>query len=655
MDSTSSTKREISCRITRTLIMYVREMNGSLGDLLAGLELNEEYLTDTNNWISHEFLHILYGRMIDILGDKNAVYKMTLAAKRFQSLGLLDWIARLLGHPRLIYMQAPKYNKLLKSNGDVFIHDSGETWVVLEDRYHDGSQKTHHDCDYTRGVLAGIPTIFDMPFARVVEIECQVAPEVYGERVWPDSPSYGSRGCLYRVEWDSKARPPLWKRIFQRYSVYRKAINDLQEANQVIQEKYDEVKRMALKLETANRELTESKEQLEDYTAQLKASELRYRLLAENVTDTIWTMSLDPLRFTYISPSVERMRGYSVEEAMSMPLQETLTQESLERVIEALEGELAREASGNIDPNRSKTFEVEQYCKKGSSSWAEVTTSFLRDNAGRAVGLLGVTRDISERKRAEQLYQAKIAADAANTAKSEFLSHMSHELRTPLNHIMGFTELILGRNFGDLNQTQEEYLKDVYQSSQHLLSLVNEILDVSKIEAGKLELKKSEIDVRELLEQSLSVMDKAAHRKVHLTASIGQIPETIFADELRLKQIIYNLLSNAVKFTEDDGNICLAARRTGETAAGGPSDTTAIRQELEISVADTGIGIRREDIEKIFEPFSQLESSLSRRYQGTGLGLGLTRSLVEMHGGRIWAESDGPGKGSTFRFTLPIE
>jgi signal transduction histidine kinase len=121
-----------------------------------------------------------------------------------------------------------------------------------------------------------------------------------------------------------------------------------------------------------------------------------------------------------------------------------------------------------------------------------------------------------------------------------------------------------------------------------------------------------------------------------------------------LKQIIYNLLSNAVKFTEDDGNICLAARNTREAAAGGTLDSQEIRKELEISVIDTGIGIRKEDIEKIFEPFSQLESSLSRRYHGTGLGLGLTRSLVEMHGGRIWAESDGPGKGSTFRFTLPI-
>ncbi len=654
MGSRASGKKEISCRITRTLIMYVREMNGSLGNLLDGLELDETYLTDTNNWISHEFLHILYARMSDILGDMNPVYKMALASKRFESLGLLDWIARLLGTPKLLYSQAPHYNRFLKANGDVYIRDSGDSWVILEDRYHDSSQKTRHDCDYTRGILAGIPTIFDMPLAHVEEIECQVAPEAYGERIWPDKPIYGGGGCLYRIQWESKERPPLWRRVFQRYSVYKKAINDLQEANQAIQEKYEEARKLASDLETANRELTESRQQLETYTAELQSSELRYRLLAENVTDTIWTMSLETLRFTYISPSIERMRGYSVDEAMALPLDETLTQESLERVAKVLEEELIREASGNFDPNRSKTIEIQQCCKDGTSKWAEVTTSFLRDEAGKAVGLLGVTRDIADRKRAEQLDQAKIAAEASSAAKSEFLSNMSHELRTPLNHIMGFTELILGKNFGELTETQEEYLTDIYKSSEHLLSLVNQVLDVSKIEAGKLDLNKSEINLKRILEQCLSFVDKAAARNIRLTTDISQIPETIVADELRLKQIIYNLLSNAVKFTEDGGNICLGARMSGP-AREIPAETGSLPSEVEISVVDTGIGIRKEDMTKIFDPFSQLESTSSRRYPGTGLGLSLTRSLVEMHGGKIWAESNGPRKGSSFRFTLPIQ
>ncbi len=649
MDLCSATKREISCRVTRTLILYVRKMNGSLGDLLDGLVLDETYLMDTNNWVSHSFLHVLYARMMEILGDKNAVYQMNLEGKRLQPLGLLDWIARLIGNPRLIYAQAPKYNKLLKANGDVYIHEAGDSWVLLEDRYHNSAQKTRLDCDYTRGVLAAIPTIFDMPMAEVEEIECQVAPEIYGERTWPDNPVQGAGGCLYRIRWDSRERPPLWKRVFQRYSAYRRAIHDLQETNQVIQEKYDEARRLALELETTNRQLTESKQQLETYMADLKSSELRYRLLAENVTDTIWILNLESLRFTYVSPSVERMRGYSAEEAMAISLQKTLTPESLDRVSKRLAEELEKEATGGgSDPNRSATLEILQYCKDGSSVWAEVTTTFLRNEHGKPEAILGVSRDISERKRAEQLYQGKIAAEASNAAKSEFLSNMSHELRTPLNHIIGFTELMLGKDFGDLNKVQEEYLTDVHQSSLHLLSLVNEILDISKIEAGKLELKPWEFNLKALLEQSPAIiMEKAKARNIDLKIQADDIPETFVADELRVKQILYNLLSNAVKFTNDGGTICLGARMIA--GVGGE------RNEVEISVVDDGVGIEKENLEKIFEPFSQVENSLSRRYPGTGIGLALTRSLVEMHGGRIWVESEGLEKGSAFRFTLPAQ
>jgi len=215
--------------------------------------------------------------------------------------------------------------------------------------------------------------------------------------------------------------------------------------------------------------------------------------------------------------------------------------------------------------------------------------------------------------------------------------------------MMGFTELILEKNFGDLNETQEEYLTDVYHSGQHLLSLVNDILDLSKIEAGRLELRTAEIHLKPLLENSLSIIrDKAEHKRIRLTADIGRIDGPVVADERRLNQILYNLLSNAVKFTEDGGTISLGAR-----PAHGREDRIPPR-EMEISVVDTGIGIRQEDLEEIFRPFFQVEGSLSRKYPGTGLGLGLTRNLVEMHGGRIWAESEGLGKGSAFRFTLPL-
>jgi PAS domain S-box-containing protein len=395
----ASTDKEISCRITRTLLMYVREKNnGSLGSLLDGLELDQQYLMDTNNWVSHAFLQVLYHRMIQILGEKNAVYNMTLASERFQSLGLLDRIVRLIGTPGLIYGQAPKLNKLLKLNGDVFIHESGKSWVLLEDRYHKSAQKTRYDCDYTRGVLAGIPTMFGMPLAHVKEIECQVLPDVYGERVWPDHPVYGSQGCLYRVQWKGFKSGALWKRFFARRSIYERAIEDLKEANQRIQEKYEEARQLAIKLEKVNTALKGSRRKLE-------TSERRYRLLAENASDIIWTLNLETMRFDYVSPSVLRVRGFTPDEAVKMSLEETLSPKSFEMALKVMAGELEREGKEGVDPNRSRTLELQQACKDGSFVWAEAIVTFIRNEEGRPVGVLGATRDINERKRVQEALQ----------------------------------------------------------------------------------------------------------------------------------------------------------------------------------------------------------------------------------------------------------
>jgi signal transduction histidine kinase len=267
----------------------------------------------------------------------------------------------------------------------------------------------------------------------------------------------------------------------------------------------------------------------------------------------------------------------------------------------------------------------------------------------------------------EELKKAKEAAEGASRAKSEFLANMSHELRTPLNHIIGFTELVVDKQFGALNEAQEEYLNDVLHSSRHLLSLINDILDLSKVEAGKLELELADVNLRMLLEKSLTmVKEKALKHRIRLSVDIDGILDTIQADERKLKQIMYNLLSNAVKFTPDGGSVILSARYLSSTDGqwftreGQPvglplnGDDQLMSGEglINISVQDTGIGIKREDLERIFNPFEQVESSASRRYQGTGLGLTLTKRLVELHGGKIWAESEGEGKGSKFIFVI---
>ncbi|MBP1719612.1 MAG: two component system sensor histidine kinase [Deltaproteobacteria bacterium] len=273
--------------------------------------------------------------------------------------------------------------------------------------------------------------------------------------------------------------------------------------------------------------------------------------------------------------------------------------------------------------------------------------------------------EIIERKHTEELLKkAKEAAEASSAAKSAFLANMSHELRTPLNAIIGFSGLLADEQPGELNETQKEYTQYVLQSGQHLLSLIDDILDLAKVEAGKLQLEVGEVFLPALLQNSFTMIkEKSMKRGIRLQMEIDGIPERIRGEERKLKQVLYNLLSNAVKFTPDGGQVTLEAcsiffRDHQWTKGDGNGEDTPFTPSssgewLGISIRDTGIGLKNEDLERIFSPFEQVDNSASRQYQGTGLGLALTRQLVELHKGKIWAESPGKGKGSRFRFLIP--
>ncbi len=226
----------------------------------------------------------------------------------------------------------------------------------------------------------------------------------------------------------------------------------------------------------------------------------------------------------------------------------------------------------------------------------------------------------------------------ANQHKAEFLANMSHELRTPLNSILGFSQLLLEGDGGDLTKEQQQDVDIIAQNGRHLLALINDLLDISKLEAGKAQLYRGEVDVAALVNECVeSVSSLAKTKQLELSATVAEDVGRVFADGAKLKQVLLNLLGNAIKFTEA-GSVRVSAERRGA--------------ELQISVRDTGIGVPPDDAERIFESFQQGKSGISGKYQGTGLGLAISRQLVEMHGGRIWVKST-PGHGSTFSFTIP--
>ena len=229
--------------------------------------------------------------------------------------------------------------------------------------------------------------------------------------------------------------------------------------------------------------------------------------------------------------------------------------------------------------------------------------------------------------------------EAANRHKSEFLANMSHELRTPLNAIIGFSEVLGERMFGELNEKQAEYTDDILSSGRHLLSLINEILDLSKVEAGRMELELATFDLPLAIDNARTfVRERATKHGINLDVTVDERLGEFVGDERKIKQILLNLLSNAVKFTPEGGRIGIKARQADGS--------------VEISVSDTGIGIASEDQPKIFEEFRQVGSDYAHKVEGTGLGLTLAKKFVELHGGRIWVQSE-IGKGSTFSFTLP--
>jgi PAS domain S-box-containing protein len=381
-----------------------------------------------------------------------------------------------------------------------------------------------------------------------------------------------------------------------------------------------------------------------------REAETRYQLLVERLPMIVYLSPAHNMQHTtYVSPQVETILGYTPKEWLADPKfwQTRLHPNDQEGVIHTVE---ESERTGE-----SSSMEYRMMARDGRVVWFHDQAVLLRDDKGQPLYWQGIKVDITTRKQAEaeilslnadlerRVQERTTALERALRAKDEFLASMSHELRTPLNAILGLSESLAEHIAGPLNEKQQHYVKTISESGNHLLSLINDILDLARIESGQVVLNISEVDLQQVCQASLRMINQLAHKKEQeVTLDIEDGIDFIWVDERRLKQILVNLLSNAVKFTPAGGRLGLQVR----------GDLNEKRVML--TVWDNGIGISDDDLARLFKPFVQLNSSLSREAPGTGLGLALVAQMAHLHGGSVNVESH-PNEGSRFTVILPWE
>ena len=402
---------------------------------------------------------------------------------------------------------------------------------------------------------------------------------------------------------------------------------------------------------TARKQIEEEQKKLDQ---RLRDQHFYTRSLIESNIDAL--MTTDPRGIiTDVNKQTEALTGCTRDELIGAPFKNYFTD------ADRAEAGIKRV----LNEGKVTNYELTARARDGKLTVVSYNATTFHDRDRRLQGVVAAARDVTEVKRFEQtLRQKNVELEDASRMKSEFLANMSHELRTPLNAIIGFSEVLRDGLLGEMTVQQRGFIGDIFSSGKHLLSLINDILDLSKVEAGKMLLDLEPVEMSSLCENSLSIIrEKAATRQIRMKMDTAGAPGPMQADARKIKQVLYNLLSNAVKFTNEGGEVTLHAGRVPRGEVGRLSGRWAGRsftlpdnefpEFLKISVTDSGIGISNDGLQRLFQPFSQIDTGLARKFEGTGLGLAMVKLLADLHGGTVAVES-ALGEGSCFTVWLPL-
>ena len=379
----------------------------------------------------------------------------------------------------------------------------------------------------------------------------------------------------------------------------------------------------------------------------LQESEEKYRFLADNVSDALWILEIDQLKLIYVSPSIERIQGYTPEELMEIPFNEQLTSQSFELISELISEELAKEETGAADRLRSRTVELEAYCKDGSSKWMEITAGFIRDEKNRVNGIIGVTRDISERRYAEEEkknLEMRLQQAQKMEAIGTLAGGIAHDFNNILSAVYGYTELAVGDT--KKGTMQYENLHEVLKAGNRAKELVQQILTFSR----QVDQEKKPIQVKFVIKEALKLLRASIPSTIEIGRNV-QSNALVMGDSTQIHQIIINLCTNAAHAMEDKGGILTVSLSDAELDSKFISNHPELKPGpyIRLTVTDTGHGMLPDVLEKIFIPFF----TTKEKGAGTGMGLSVVHGIVNSHGGTIYADSE-PGKGSSFEVFLPV-